>query len=88
MDHGVAHLLLGGVGAFDQRQAELLRLGLGMVRRDLAVLGAALLDNRFFDPLSLPPEGPVRATVVVALFVAFVVWVRAQWSARRIPSGS
>jgi len=51
-------------------------------------VGAALLDNRFFDPLSLPPEGPVRATVVVALFIAFVVWVRAQWTARRTPSGS
>jgi len=51
-------------------------------------VGAALLDNRFFDPLSLPPEGPVRATVVIALFIAFVVWVRAQWTARRTPSGS
>ena len=50
--------------------------------------GAALLDNRFFDPLSLPPQGPVRATVVLGLFVAFVVWVRAQWLARRVPSGS
>jgi tetratricopeptide (TPR) repeat protein len=50
--------------------------------------GAALLDNRFFDPLSLPPQGPVRATVVVGLLVALLVWVRAQWLARRVPSGS
>jgi tetratricopeptide (TPR) repeat protein len=50
--------------------------------------GAALLDNRFFDPLSLPPQGPVRATVVLGILVAFVVWVRAQWLARRVPSGS
>jgi predicted acyltransferase len=51
-------------------------------------VGAALLDNRFFDPLSLPPEGPIRGTVVAALAVAFLVWVRAQWLARRVPSGS
>jgi tetratricopeptide (TPR) repeat protein len=50
--------------------------------------GAALLDNRLFDPLSLPPQGPVRATVVLGILVAFVVWVRAQWLARRVPSGS
>jgi tetratricopeptide (TPR) repeat protein len=51
-------------------------------------VGAVLLDNRFFDPLSLPPEGPVRGTVVVGLAVAFLIWVRAQWLARRVPSGS
>jgi hypothetical protein len=51
-------------------------------------VGAVLIDHRFFDPLSLPPEGAVRATVVVALAIAFVVWVRAQWLARRVPSGS
>jgi tetratricopeptide (TPR) repeat protein len=52
------------------------------------LVGAALLDNRFFDPLSLPPQGPIRATIAVALFLAFIVWVRAQWLARRVPSGS
>lgn len=51
-------------------------------------IGAALLDSRFFDPLSLPPEGPVRATVVAGVAVAFLIWVRAQWLARRVPSGS
>jgi tetratricopeptide (TPR) repeat protein len=51
-------------------------------------LGAAVLDNRFFDPLSLPPQGPVRATVVAGLAIAFLVWLRAQWLARRVPSGA
>jgi tetratricopeptide (TPR) repeat protein len=51
-------------------------------------IGAALLDNRFFDPLSLPPEGPVRGTVVAGLALAFLIWLRAQWLARRVPSGS
>jgi len=51
-------------------------------------VGAIVLDHRFFDPLSLPPQGPVRAAVAVAAAIAFVVWVRAQWLARRVPSGS
>jgi tetratricopeptide (TPR) repeat protein len=53
-----------------------------------AAVGAAVLDERFFDPLTLPPFGNVRVTVVVGAALAAALWLRAQWGARRVPSGS
>ena len=53
-----------------------------------AAVGAAVLDSRFFDPLTLPPLGPVRATVIAGAAIALALWLRAQWGARRVPSGS
>ncbi len=51
-------------------------------------LAAAIVDDRFFDPFTLPPEGGLRLTVVAGAAVAALVWLRAQWGARRVPSGS
>ena len=51
-------------------------------------LAAALLDNHLFDPMTLPPQGMFRVTVVAGALLALVVWVRAQLAPRRAPSGS
>jgi hypothetical protein len=51
-------------------------------------VAAAVVDGRLFDPLTLPPEGPWRATVVVGAALAAVLWLRGQLTARRTPSGS
>jgi tetratricopeptide (TPR) repeat protein len=51
-------------------------------------LGAALLDDKLFDPLTLPPEGNIRLTVVLGAAIAALIWLRAQWSARRVAGGS
>ncbi len=51
-------------------------------------LGAAILDDRVFDPFALPPEGPLRLTVVAGAALALVVWLRAQWGARSVSDGS
>src|SRR4030095_7732871 len=50
-----------------------------------AAIGAVLLDERFFDPLTLPPPGRVHVTVVAGIVVAAAVWLRAQWGARTVP---
>ena len=51
-------------------------------------VAAAVVDGKLFDPLTLPPEGPWRATVVVGAALAAVLWLRGQLTARRTPSGS
>ncbi len=51
-------------------------------------LGAALLDGKLFDPLTLPPEGRFRLTVAVGAALAALIWLRTQWSARRVSGGS
>ncbi len=51
-------------------------------------LGAAIVDDRLFDPFTLPPQGAWRLTVVAGVALALVVWLRAQWTARSAPSGS
>ena len=50
-------------------------------------LAAAVVDEKLFDPLTLPPPG-VRATVILGGVLAFVVWLRAQLVGRRAPGGS
>jgi hypothetical protein len=52
-----------------------------------AAMGAAVLDERFFDPLTLAPLGQVHATAVVGIALAAALWLRAQWGARRVSSG-
>ena len=51
-------------------------------------LGAAVIDMRLFDPLTLPVGGPLRLTVILGGLLAAFVWVRAQLAARRSSSGS
>jgi len=51
-------------------------------------VGAAIVDGRLFDPLTLPPESALRASVVVGASLALVLWLRGQFFARRAPSGS
>ncbi len=51
-------------------------------------VAAAVIDERLFDPLTLPPPGRFRLTVVVGGLFALAVWVRAQLVGRRAPGGS
>ncbi len=51
-------------------------------------MGAAILDERYFDPLTLPPMGGVHVSVVVGALIAAAIWLRSQWSARRVPGGA
>ncbi len=81
----IASLLLPGSHAFASRRP--IRAALVLLLFFSAV-GAALLDERFFDPLTLPPFGTVRATVVAGVAIAAALWLRAQWGARSVPSGS
>jgi hypothetical protein len=50
-------------------------------------LAAAVIDERFFDPVTLSPGG-LRLSVVVGGALALLVWLRAQFVGRRAPSGS
>jgi tetratricopeptide (TPR) repeat protein len=50
-------------------------------------LAAAVIDERLFDPLTLPPAG-LRATVVLGAAFALLVWVRANVVAGRAAHGS
>src|SRR5262245_12355674 len=81
----IASLLLPGSHAFASQRP--LRAALGLFVFFTAV-GAAILDERFFDPLTLPPLGSLRVTVVAGAAIAAALWLRAQWSAGRVPSGS
>ncbi|HEY1435585.1 MAG TPA: hypothetical protein VGG65_09435 [Thermoanaerobaculia bacterium] len=51
-------------------------------------LAAALVDERLFDPLTLPPPAGLRLTVVLGGALALAVWLRAQLVGRRAPGGS
>jgi hypothetical protein len=51
-------------------------------------VGGVLLDEKFFDPLTLPPFGTLRWTVAAGALIAAALWLRAQWGARKVPSGS
>lgn len=51
-------------------------------------VAAAVVDERLFDPLTLPPGGGPRMTVVAGGALALVVWLRAQLVGRRAPGGS
>jgi tetratricopeptide (TPR) repeat protein len=81
----VASLLLPGSHAFASRRPA---RAAAVLLVFFTAIGAAVLDERFFDPLTLPPLGGVRLTVVVGGALALALWLRAQWGARRVPSGS
>ena len=81
----IVSLFLPGSHAFASRRP--LRAAAILLLFFTAV-GAAVLDDKYFDPLSLPPLGPVRATVVAGAAIAAALWLRAQWGARRVPSGT
>jgi tetratricopeptide (TPR) repeat protein len=51
-------------------------------------LAAAIIDEKLFDPLTLPPPGGLRTTVILGAALAAIVWIRAQLVGRRAPSGS
>jgi tetratricopeptide (TPR) repeat protein len=50
-------------------------------------LAAAILDESLFDPMTLPPTGAIRATVVAGGLLALFVWTRAQLASRRVVLG-
>ncbi len=81
----IASLVLPGSHAFASQRPVLAAAALLVF---FSAVGAALLDEKFFDPLTLPPLGNIRATVVAGAALAAAVWLRAQWGARRVPSGS
>jgi tetratricopeptide (TPR) repeat protein len=81
----IASLLLPGSHAFlEQRPVA------GVIALFLFFFGlaAALIGERLFDPLTLPPPGGFRATVVLGGALAALVWIRAQLVGRRAPGGS
>jgi tetratricopeptide (TPR) repeat protein len=51
-------------------------------------LAAALIDEKLFDPLTLPPAGGLRTTVILGAALTALVWIRAQMVGRRASSGS
>ena len=51
-------------------------------------VASAVVDGNLFESLTLPPEGPWRASVVVGAALAALLWLRGQLTARRTPSGS
>ncbi len=51
-------------------------------------LAAAIVDDRLFDPFTLPPQGGWRLTVVAGGALAALVWLRAQWGAKGVTRGA
>jgi tetratricopeptide (TPR) repeat protein len=80
----IASLILPGAHAFASDRPV---RGAGGLFLFFFGLAAAIIDERLFDPLTLPPEGRIRITVVAGAALAALVWLRAQWGARGVPSG-
>jgi tetratricopeptide (TPR) repeat protein len=80
----VASLLLPGSHAFEEGRP---LMGAATLFLFFFGLAAAVIDERFFDPVTLPPGG-LRLSVVVGGALALLVWLRAQFVGRRAPSGS
>jgi tetratricopeptide (TPR) repeat protein len=80
----IASLILPGAHAFVSDRPVRGAAGLFLFFFGLA---AAIIDERLFDPLTLPPEGGFRITVIAGAALAALVWLRAQWGARGVPSG-
>ncbi len=81
----IASLLLPGSHAFQEGRPIAGAITLYVFFLGLA---AAVVDERLFDPLTLPPPAGLRATVVLGGAVALVVWLRAQLVGRRVSGGS
>jgi hypothetical protein len=81
----IASLLLPGSRAFFEERP---LVGVLTLFGFFFGLSAAILDEKLFDPMTLPPSGGIRATVVAGLLLALIVWTRAQLAPRRTPSGS
>ena len=80
----IASLFLPGSHAFEEGRP---LTGAAMLFLFFFGLAAAYLDERFFDPVTLPPAG-LRVSVVAGTALALVVWLRAQFVGRRAPGGS
>ncbi len=80
----IASLLLPGSHAFEEGRP---LAGTWMLFLFFLGLAAAYLDERFFDPVTLPPSG-LRVSVVAGGGLALLVWLRAQFVGRRAPGGS
>lgn len=80
----IASLLFPGSRAIFEE-----RTGAGTITLFLFLFGlaAAILDETLFDPMTLPPTGALRATVVAGAAFAFLVWLRAQLAPRRVVHG-
>ena len=81
----IASLFLPGSHAFleDRPVAGLITLFLFFFG-----LAAALIDEKLFDPLTLPPADGLRTTVILGAALTALVWIRAQMVGRRAPGGS
>jgi tetratricopeptide (TPR) repeat protein len=81
----IASLLLPGSRAFFEERP---LVGVLTLFGFFFGLSTAILDEKLFDPMTLPPSGGIRATVVAGLLLSLLVWMRAQLAPRRTPSGS
>jgi tetratricopeptide (TPR) repeat protein len=81
----IASLLLPGSRAFFEERP---LVGVFTLFGFFFGLSAAILDEKLFDPMTLPPSGGIGATVVAGLLLSLLVWMRAQLAPRRTPSGS
>jgi hypothetical protein len=81
----LASLVLPGSHAFASRRPG---RAAAVLLAFFTALGAAYLDEKFFDPRTLPPLGSLRWTVAAGAAIAAALWLRAQWGARKVPSGS
>jgi hypothetical protein len=80
----IVSLFLPGSHAFEEGRPVAGTLTLFVFSLGVA---AAILDHRFFDPLTLPPSWP-RASVLAGAALALLVWLRAQFVGRRAPGGA
>ena len=81
----IASLLLPGSRAFFEERP---LVGVLTLFGFFFGLSAAILDEKLFDPMTLPPNGGIRVTIVAGLLLSLLVWTRAQLAPRRTPSGS
>ena len=80
----IVSLFLPGSHAFEEGRPVAGTLTLFVFSLGVA---AAILDHRFFDPLTLPPSWP-RASILAGAALALLVWLRAQFVGRRAPGGA
>ena len=80
----IASLLLPGSHAFGEGRP---LVGTATLFLFFLGLAAVIIDERFFDPVTLPPVG-LRLSVVAGGALALLVWLRAQFVGRRAPGGA
>ena len=77
-------LLLPGSHAFEEGRA---LMGAATLFLFFFGLAAVVIDERYFDPVTLPSAG-LRLSMILGGALALLVWLRAQFVGRRAPGGS